>query len=475
MNLLVAFYSRSGTIEALANALATLSRAGFICDDLSALRPEARRPVVARDNYALTAANLRTILGEDVSLSLDFVRSADPQLYRDLLGRPIEYVQALVLDSGRASGRMIGDEVRTEVDTWTIERPEAFVPILADLAPLPADHAVKLIERSNPACIVEDLADVPGSLWEILALFGRFPMSLSNVDAYTKYHGEVDAYLGRLLEEAEKIDTPAAGRDAATAEGSEGEEETDAVAGEDAKARIAAMVLNAAMHIPDPRLRARLAGSLELRRWLSVDKVLAEHGPLLGYVIDERICSDEAETFAHFDINDWSTLGFAITRSAKFPEFVTPDLLPPKMARSLLESSEMTTSLKGVILGRFDEFVPSDDRGVLTAAGRASIDTDLFIGADRIATIASGTEDPDLVMALANHFREQLSTHEVLGILIRTGGRYGRLVTSGDKLTFPRTSDHEAVFQRLRAEGHVSSRAHAKTLAKPARIEVEVL
>ncbi|CUR59086.1 hypothetical protein NOCA2570017 [metagenome] len=460
--------------EAIANAIATLNRAGFICDDLGALRKEARRPVVKSDCYALTAANLRSILGDDISLSLDAVQAADLEVYRDLLERPDEYIEARVLDAASEFGRPTDEMVRG-VDARTIERPDAFVPILADIASLTSDQAVQVIELSNPACAVQDLADVPDSLWEILARFGRFPVTLSNVGAYAEYLGEVDEHLARLLTEAGKIDITEESENGANAEESADEERADVVATEDAKARIAELVLSAAAHIPDPCLRARLAASLELQRWLSVDKVPAEHGPLLGYVIEQRVCSDAAATFAHFEINDWTTLGFAIQHSAKFPEFVTPALLPPRMARRLLESSEMSEALKIVVLGRFDEFVPSDDSATLTAAGGASLKTDLFLGASRIRTIASGTEDADLVMAMTNHYREQLSTDEVIDILVHVGGKYGQLLTLGEKLNFPRTDDHEAVFQRLRAEGRITSRAHAKTLTKPARIDVEVL
>jgi hypothetical protein len=456
------------TDQAIANAVTTLQRAQFQCDDLAALRETAMRLVVNADCYALTAANLRTALVEPATLSLDRIRSLDPDIYQDALARPDEYLQA------------IGTE--NELTHWTIEDPDAFATIVGDLAELGTQHAVRIIRLANPDCIIDDLRPVPTSTWEVLAECQRFPATLGNVDAYSEYLGEVDADLAAILTAAGTIAVPEPSEKAdedieTTGEGTEPTEgntsEADEV--EAAKVRVAEAVLKASATIPDPRTRARLAGSLNMGAWFPVTKVPAEAGPLLGHLIGERICDDTADTFAHFDTSDWPTLSYGIKQSVKFAEFVTPELLNPPMTKNLLDSSDISANLKITILGRLDEFVPADDKAALAAAGRAALATNFNPGAARITTVAQGTGDGDLVVRLVHQFRDDLTTPEVLDAVVQAGEPYRRLTTVGEKITFPRNDHHEAVLQRLRASGRIKSRAFAKSLMKAARIEVEVL
>jgi len=456
------------TDQAIANAVTTLQRAQFQCDDLAALRETAMRLVVNAGCYALTASNLRRALAEPATLSLDRIRSLDPGIYQDALARPDEYLQA------------IGTE--NDLTHWTIEDPAAFATIVGDLTGLGTQHAVRIVRLANPDCIIDDLRTVPTNTWEALAECRRFPATLGNVDAYIEYVGEVDADLAAILTAAGTIAVPEPG------EGANGDVETvgegtDATEGdtseadqvEAAKVRVAEAILKASATIPDPQARVQLAGSLSLETWFPVTKVPAESGPLLGHLINERICNDTAATFAHFNTSDWPTLSYGIKQSAKFAEFVTPELLNPPMTKNLLESSDISADLKMTILGRFDEFIPSEDKAALAAAGRAALATDLNPGAARITRVAQGTGDGALVVRLVHHFRDDLTTEEVLDAVVQAGEPYRRLTTVGEKITFPRDDHHEAVLQRLKASGRIKSRAYARSLMKAARIEVEVL
>ncbi|MET8519511.1 hypothetical protein [Nocardioides sp. NPDC004968] len=456
--------------KAIENAVETLSRTGFICNDLSALRDTARRPIVEADCYALTAANLRTILGEEASLSLDAVRTSDRELYRDLLEHPEEYIQVLSSNAAAASDTP-GADAPGLVEAWTIRSPTQFGAVLADFIELDEARAAELIEKSNPACIVDNLLDAPGSTWHALAKFRRLRLNLLNVDTYMLHIG-LDAHLGAALNEARSIDLsgPTAGwaDDAASP--------TEIVSAvKAAKERIAVQILDGRKFVRDPFVRARLVESLDMREWLPVEKVTPEGGRLLGYLVGMSICSDTAETFSHFALTEWEPLRFAIGQSAKFGEFVTPTLLPPKLAAGLLQSDQVSDALKVKILGRFDEFVPEDDSATLTAAGEASVATNTFIGVPGIARIAGTTKDTALVMRMTSYFGDLLTPDEIILVLGEAGGQYGRLSTPGSKATFPRTIDHDTVFRRLKAEGRITFRSYDKTLTKNARIDVKVL
>lgn len=461
---------------AIANAVSTLSRAQFQCDDLAAVREAAMRFIIEADCYALTAKNLRTALAQPGTLSLDRIRSLDADIYKDALARPNEYLHAIESERPTTGMDASPDQHLTR---WTIEDPAAFTSIVSDLAELSNQHAISILRIANPDCIVDDLTAVPRNRWETLAECRRFSATLSNVAVYIEYLGEIDADLAGILIAAESIALPEPSEDGgedtdAPAEAVE-ETESEADAVEAAKVRVAEAVLNASVVIPGSEMRAKIVGSLDLKAWFPVAKVPAETGQLLGNLIEERICKDEAATFAHFNTSDWLTLSYGIKQSARFAEFVKPELLDPPMAMRLLDSSDISDDLKRAILGRFDEFVPADSKATLAAAGRAALTTNLNPGALKIATIAQGAGDSDLVVRLVHRFRDDLTTDEVLGALLQADEPYRRLTTAGEKLTFPRDDHHEAVLQRLKASGRINSRAYAKSLLKEARIEVEVL
>ena len=476
----VTFDDEALTDGAIANAVTTLQRARFQCDDHAALRQTAMRPVVKADCYVLTAANLRTALDEPATLSLDRVRSLDPDIYEDALARPDQYLQAIDTENEPTGPDTSPDQHLTN---WTVEDPATFSTIVSDLADLRTQHSVGIIRLANPDCIIDDLTAVPSSTWEALAECRRFPATLGNVDAYIQYLGEIDADLATVLTAAEAIAVPEPSEEAVedtgtpgkATEATEGDTSSEADGVETAKVRVAEAVLNGSAAIPDPPTRAQLAGSLNMKAWFPVIRVPAEQGQLLGQIIGERICNDTAATFSHFNTSDWPTLSYGIKQSAKFGKFVTPELLNPSITKLLLDSSDISADLKSTILGRFDEFIPADNKATLAAAGRAALATSFNPGAARITTIAQGTGDGDLVVRLVYHFRDELTTGEVLAAVLQAGEPYRRLTTAGEKLTFARDNHHEAVLQRLKAGGRINSRAYAKSLMKEARIEVEVL
>jgi len=468
------------TPGAVHNAVATLSRAGFECDDLAVLRESAKRLVVERDSYLLSRRNLANALGDTASLSMDSIRSIDEGIYQDLLEHPDEYLRALdEPNTGVDEDVDRGPAAVDEMTRWTVRHPGNFASVLIDAAALTSQQVEAIVGRSHPDCLIENLSEVPDRLWEHLAEHRRFPMSLANVDVYVGYLGEVDASLAASLTASPKIIVP---ERAATSEEPHDEEEPDVDGAptevdeiEAVKIRVAEMVLTAAEQLPDPALRARLVTDLELRTWFPVAKISPEKGPMLGHLLIGQICKDSAETFAHFPTDDWDTLSFGIKHSPEFGKFVTPDLLTPPMTAILLSSSDITPALKAVVLERFDEFVPIDDSTALAAAARASMAVGLFLGASRITAIAHGTGDGALATRLVHRFRDEMTTEEALDAVLQAGGPYSLLSTTGDKLTFPRDTHHEAVLQRLKADGRINSRAHSKSMLKEARIEVEVL
>ncbi|QIX53997.1 hypothetical protein HFP48_31210 (plasmid) [Rhodococcus sp. DMU1] len=453
------------------NAVTTMALAGFVCDDLAALNPTALRAVVESDHYTLTAANLRTALGNPDTLSLDRIQTLDPEIYNDIIERPDGYLRAIeddMISDAHALSNSGTSEILSRTP-WTVENPDAFTDIVTDMADYTKEQASVVIALAHPDCLIDDLSTVPNTTWEALAHSRRFPPTLSNVAAHIDHQGKVDADLAAILISAGDIDIPADGDNAAN-------HNDDTVKGEleETKVRVAKTILNASDVLPDPAMRVKLVTSLDLDEWIPPASVRPEPGLLLGLLIGEQICQDEPELFKHFATSGWEAFRYAINRSTNFPEFITPELLDTDMTARLLESTGIQAVVKRAVLERFDEFVPTDNRGVLSAAGRAALANNICLNASSITSIASGTSDGDLVMRLFHHFGDNLSTDQVLAALLTLPSPYGKLTTSGEKLTFHVDDHHTAVLTRLKEENRITMRTYQQSRFKDARIEVTV-
>jgi len=458
------------------NAVTTMSRAGFVCEDLRPLNMLATRLIVENDCYTMTAANLRTALHNPTSLSLDRIRSANADVYEDVLQQPDRYLEALANDSlftteaeaetrmnaargHRAAAPGMADQARTE---WTVEDPAAFSDVVTDLADHPKAQAVALISRAHPDCAIRELRTVPDTTWEALAQCQRFAPTLGNVTTHIEYVGELDKDLAALLSSEGAIFVPQSGQDSP-------EQPL-----EEAKIEVAETILKSVRTIPDPAMRVRLVASLDLKAWFPLDRVQPELGQLLGLLIAAQVCADSAATFELFDTSDWPTLHHAVRRSKKFKDFMTPELLSTEMVVRLLESPDISGEVKISLLKRFDEFVPAGHRAALTAAGRVALATSTPLGARQIRAIAAGTGEPSLPIELLHQIGDGLSVDEVLASLVTLPAPYSQLSTPGSKLTFPMDERIAQLLRRIHVDGRIASRTYQRSARKPARIEVTV-
>lgn len=455
------------TEEQVGNAVSALGRAGVVFGELSGLSSTAVRLVVENDSYALTNANLRTILGEGVSLSLDSIGAINQGVYEDCLRRVDEYLVALFGDT-TATDTESGDEsVPSTEAVWTVESPSAFAGVVADLVANSGSAPAAVLSRAHPDCVLEDLTEVPTVAWPALAETRRVSPTLANVDNYIREVGDVDASLAATVVQAGHI---LARPDEAVEEG----DATEAGETQEMKSRVASAILKASGSIPDPASRVVLASSLGLGDWFALTNVQPEEGRLLGHLVEAGIWSDEASLIGHFANPSWDTLSFAIQQSARFTEYMVPALLDPRMTIELLNSAGINLEVKRAVLERFNEFIEVANRDALVAAGKAALATDTLLAIANIASIAAGTGDSDLVVRLLGAHGRSVSADEIVSTLAHLPSPYNQLAQSGAKLEFPRDEHHEAVLKRVHAAGLIISRSHRASLLKRARIEVTV-
>jgi hypothetical protein len=444
-----------------------MARSRITCTDLSALTPVAVGLIVDRGRYEITAENLRTAVPDVATISLNNLKPHS-RVYERVLTAPYEYLTAIEADStgvatsrAASSGDASEDEEAIASRTlWSIDDSSTFADIVRDLSDNSVGDAAALITRAHPDCEIEDLASLPNATWDALSVTGRYSVTVSNLTTLLEYLGGVTEDLGATLASAERIIVP-------TTEGDSKELRASTVV-------IADAVLKASDHLPDPAKRVRLVSSLDLEDWLPVENVRPEPGPLLGLLIGEEVCADEAALFERFAPFDWDTLGFAVSKSSNFADFMSPTWVDAVMRRHLMLEGSVPGAIKLAMLARFDEFI-DDDAGTLSAAGKAALETNAHLDVAHLGQIASGTNDADLVVDLLHHAGRTIGVDDVIGILSRLPAPYGELSVPGAAVTLDRDEHLDAVINRLRDGGRITTKAKRKARNRPARTEVTVL
>jgi hypothetical protein len=402
------------------NAVTTIRHAGVVVTDLAVLDPAVLPLVVDAHIYDLTAANLRAALGDPETLGLDTIAAVSSAVFENCINNPREYLAAVAADKSTI---------------FTVTDPDMFVGIVCRMEAWSHELVVIGCESARNNCEILDLTDVPAGLWTALAESERFPVTLSNVLAYIDETGAVDQHLAEMLIYAGAVDV------------------VDADADSSAKVRLAEAILKSSDTIPSPRVRVELVGSLELEQWIKPEQVNPETGELLGDLIERRICADSADLFRRFDTTDWDTLRHGIEHSAKFAEFVAPDLLGEDLVAKLLTSPTVDKSVKQTVVVRLEEFAPGGRTDALGAAGEYIAEHRLAVGAGQLTRIAHGTGDGVLLMKLVDELDATLSPQEVIAILVALGGEYGHLATPSAEFSLPKDTHHTAVLNRLQAAG----------------------
>ncbi|MFI7069790.1 YobI family P-loop NTPase [Micromonospora sediminicola] len=416
------------------NAVALLRQARVVIEDLTVLDHSVHAMVVSDSMYTLTAANLRSALHNPPALSLDTVRAIDPTVYGYCIDNPTAYL-AVVENDGPT--------------TVTLADPGTFADIVTEIAGWETGLAERVCRAAAAECRIERLGEVPAEVWPALARTRRFPATVTNTAVYIEQIGGVDEDLAGLLVSAGAITAPA--------------DEPDRLA--DQKTHVAVAILRSRDTVPVPETRAALVATLALTESIAARSIEPENGPLLGELLRHQICDDTAELFQRFATGDWETMQHGIECSAKFADFVTPALLDEDMTARLLGSTSISQTVRQAVLSRLEEFVPSDHRGALWAAGHFAATARIPLSPTQLERIARVTRDAALVVLLIDQLGNSIPADQIIAVLTNLGSPYTDLITPGASPTFPNDTAHVQVLTRLKQEGRLSklTRRHTKS------------
>lgn len=415
-------------------ATALVSSADVLIPGLQGLAPTVLAALVAAGGYALTRDNLLVALGEaGHSLSLDAIKASSEEVYERILNDVTGYLAVL------------------ESNDVTVTDDASFVAVLEDVLRADAAQLPAVIGRAPTECAVTTLTDIPNDVWEPLAEHDRFPLSFPNVKSYFDEIG-LDEHLTRRL-------------------GGAGIIETEDGADEAEKTALARELLGATAAFPSTKLRAELAGSLRLKKYLDASTIPSPAGEYVGWLIVEKIIEDDATAFAVIPAADVDGLAFAISKSKTFADFMSPTQIGPAAVGAVVAHKLVPPLIKQRIVERFTEFTAGTSRAGLTIVARYAADSGLVLTFDEVLRLSQEGVDTALVLALLQSHLQSLGAAELALVLVPLGGEFEKLsAANGKHPRIPATPANRALVARLDeldivstyAESHGQIRAHMK-------------
>ncbi len=389
--------------------------------DLEPLAPLVRKAIVSAGAYEITAKNLLLALGDqDASLSLDAIHTTDEAVYDHVLEDLVAYLEALGPDG------------------LTVVNPENFSTYVTDVQESSPQSLEEIIRRASSSCKIHLLTDVPAEAWPHLASDDRFPATFKNIDAYIDERG-LDTDLAEILTSAKEISI----------------EEDDE---DEAKVKVALVILAARAEIPSAELRAQLVRSLVLDSHLPPSSIPQEEGELVGWLIENNELKDAADSFTALKPNDLEGLAFAISKAPKFASYMTTTEVSPSDVGRLVNSPVVPKAVKNEIVDRFAEFTVGTSANGMWLVGHYAAGVGMRLPlADVLRMAQQGVEAPLVIELLQPHLSGS-GLAELSPVLLALGHNYAQLTKrNGKHPRFPKDGHHRALAERLLELETVSS------------------
>ncbi|MBT2518066.1 hypothetical protein J7E29_11520 [Streptomyces sp. ISL-90] len=411
----------SALSSAAARRLAQLFKdAGVVLPELGPVSQSVRPAFVELGVYETTFDNLRAALGEDAGLALDEIRGASREhVYAKVLAELPAYLTAV---DGRSPSNA------TAVGFATV------VTEVHQIAPTLVDRVVAAASDDSR---ILNIADVPQETWGVLARHDRFPSTYANVTRYIERLGAIDDSLEVLLASSEAI--------------SEFEEF------EESDKQALAVTLISASDLLGQVLRAKLAESLNLKRFLAVSSLPVENGVLFAELISRQVIADGAATYEHLSGTDWPTRERVLGVSTNFGEWATPELVDGDLG-PLLSSTAVADAAKRAIVARADEYAPLGGHQGLLELARLALAFGVTVSFPVIQQMALNRVPVANVLALLHPYVTTASDAQLFGVLRSLGGEYAQLTYVGrDKPKISNSPTSRALLEALQHRGIVAS------------------
>lgn len=407
-------------LAARAERIALLFKdAGLSLPDLSGISDVVRSAFVKLGLYEMSLSNLQAAIGDEVGLGLDQLRaSRRADIYAKALAELPSYLDAV---DGHAATNHAADR---------------FHVVIGEVHEAAPDLLERFIEGVSDESRIADVEDVPEETWPVLAAHDRFRATFSNVTRYIEQIGRVDVNLAVVLASAEEITE---------------HEDAD----EDEKRSLAITLISTPSTL-GATLRAKLAESLKLKKYIAASDLPVESGHLYPELIARDVISGSAATYEHLASADWVTRERVIAVSPKFAEWLTPELVGADLAR-VLASASVTDEAKRVVIENADEYTPVGGRAGLIEVGKTARRLQILVSLLVVGQMASQRIGNEAVIQHLLPYLDTASDAQLFGVLNSLGGDYGQLTRFGrNKPRVPNTADNLKLIESLKQRGIVT-------------------
>lgn len=408
----------------VARVFEILATAQLVVPDLNHLSNPLRERVVAKQMYEISVANLKQALEIETSPILDDVRKNE-HVWDHCRSHIDHYLKAVQSDesieSFVQSEPVLVDIISEQHESWTKAQLGA------------------VIEGSSDTVKIVDLHKIPEPIWPLLVQSHHVLPSAANVVKYSKVHGIDKELAGFMLPHgAAPIDLL----------------DIDEVK-DDVRAELVIKLLNASDHLA-VKDRVTIAAQMSPSDGFDLSSVTPGSDQLLARGLEAELFEDDLPTFSHFASGGWGAMSEAFNLSRKVGVFITPAIVQGFVAEFLV-SSDVSKSLKRIVVDDLQHYVPNDDIQALGMAGEFARTESLKLPLTEVRRIARVANAAGAVMRQLVLSKEEISTSDVVEILATLGAPYSKLADgAGAKFDYPsNVPSQDTVFARLQTDGRI--------------------
>lgn len=372
------------------------------------------KSVIRAHLYSMSVDNLHVALDGETDLALDVIKKKNKEVYEFVLADLSTYLQ-----------------MWAGPDCETVRDPEQFIPILNDVVGHDPTAVRDVALNAASECRVEALAAIDEPAWQGVVNAGRIRTTFDNLRQYLDRF-DLDEHIAKLLSHATAI------------------EPSDS-AEEEALSATALQIINASAELLDIDAKLKLVLSLGLRSYLSIERVQPFRGRLIGLLIDNKVVDDNRESFNLTANMDWETREFAISRSATFPGYFVPELVPAEDLERLFSSGSVPDAAKAKVWSVLDEYPEISTQAATVAAEYARV-ADAAVTHSLLNALLDSGVPSRVVLAILPKALPNMTDSDVLQTLGRLGPPYAGLADGSESpVDLPNTDTTTAIGSRLKA------------------------
>lgn len=432
--------SESPTQLDIEAVVSLFSRAGVKVPALDSIRRDLRLGLIKNCDYVINGENLMTVAGGK-NISLDYLKERCPESYDYALDNLDAYFKAVsdvpvhmsLLSGNTQTGEVVSDLVKKDVGSATL-----IAAIDQDaIRQLQLPVLNRVLDGTDDDVVMPLDELIRSECWPTLMRRSRVVGNATNVLAYIKVFGVDQDLAGMLL--------------------AEGRIDRNASLADDDYLLVVRSMLEADDELIPFECGVKLAASLERGRHVRLEDVVPTGGDFIGKLIVADLIDDDERAYERARNLGWDSQEHVVLSSKNFVEYMTPALVAEDVMK-VINSQHIGNDVKRRIIQEPQAYLSStssSDVGIICSYAMSVPDLNLSDAA-LVYFATFGGESKDVISLLARML-DHLDDESVVSVIHAVGGVYSELLHPGKMLKVPVQVGVDAVLDRLRVVGTVTS------------------